>query len=117
MPGNQGQSGDPRRRQVNTVTAAAYTADVTDEIIFADATSNAITVTIPSAASMGAGFRLSVAKTDSSGNAVTVARTGSDTFDGSTSVSLAAQFNSVVLVSNGGTLWKRGSNAVATGGI
>lgn len=57
-----------------------------------DATAGAVTVTLPAAASI-LGFDMWFKKIDSSGNAVTIARAGSDTLDGATSVSLASQYN------------------------
>lgn len=99
------------------ITAAAYTVNQTDRYVYVDATGGAATVTIPLAASVPAGFTVGIKKKDAGGNAVTVARSGADTFDGATSISLAAQFNSALLVSDGVSQWIRSSNAVATGGF
>lgn len=96
---------------------AAYTVTPQDRYVYVDASGQAVTVTLPAATSVPAGFTVGIKKKDSSGNAVTVARTGSDTFDGATSISLAAQFNSCLLVSDGISQWIRSSNAVATGGF
>jgi hypothetical protein len=98
-------------------TTASYTVTQQDRYIYVDATSQVVTVTLPPAASVPAGFTVGIKKKDSGGNAVTVARSGSDTFDGGTSISLAAQFNSCLLVSDGVSQWIRSSNAVATGGF
>jgi len=96
---------------------AAYTVTVQDRYVYVDATSQVVTVTLPLANSVPAGFTVGIKKKDSGANAVTVARSGSDTFDGATSISLAAQFNSCLLVSDGVSQWIRSSNAVATGGF
>jgi hypothetical protein len=101
----------------NVITAAAYTVTVQDRYVYVDATGAAATITLPLAASVPAGFTVGIKKKDSGGNAVTVARSGADTFDGATSISLAAQFNSCLLVSDGVSQWIRSSNAVATGGF
>ncbi len=61
------------------------------------------TITLPAVTCVG--LTVMVKKTDSSGNAVTVARAGSATIDGATSVSLATQYKSVSLVSDG-TNWQ-----------
>jgi hypothetical protein len=74
----------------------AYTASTFDESVQADASSGTFTVTLPTAA--GRCRRLLVTKTDSSGNAVTVAAAGSETVNGSASASLAAQWDSLELL-------------------
>ncbi len=101
----------------NLLTTTPYTVTQQDRYIYVDATGGAATVTLPLAATFPAGFRVGIKKKDSGGNAVTVARSGSDTFDGATSISLAAQFNSCLLVCDGVSQWIRSSNAVATGGF
>lgn len=98
-------------------TTAAYTVTQNDRYVYVDATSQVVTVTLPLAASVPAGFTVGIKKKDVGANAVTVARSGADTFDGATSISLAAQFNSCLLVSDGVSQWIRSSNAVATGGF
>ena len=61
------------------------------------------TITLPAVTCVG--FTVTIKKTDSSGNAVTVSRAGSATIDGATTVSLATQYKSVSLVSDG-TNWQ-----------
>ena len=76
---------------------AAYTASVSD-LVLADATSAAFTVTLPTTPAPGS--RVIVKKIDSSTNAVTVARGGNDVFNasgGSTSLSLSLQYQAVTL--------------------
>lgn len=72
---------------------------------YADATGGAIAVTLPSAASSTSKVFV-IKKTDSSGNAVTVTRAGSDTIDGSTTVALSSQNDWVMIQSDGTTNWK-----------
>lgn len=83
---------------------AAYT--VADDVfhVRADATSAGFTVTIPASLNTD-GRQIVVTKVDSSSNAVTVGRTGSDTFNGATSISLATQWDSVRLIANGNASW------------
>lgn len=85
-----------------TDVTANYTILATDHVILVNATSAAVTVTLPDASEVK---EFHIKKIDSSGNAVTVARAGTDTIEGSTSVSLAAQYNSVTLYSDGSTTW------------
>lgn len=85
---------------------AAYTVESLVYYVRADATSAGFTVTLP-AASSHAGRQILVCKIDSSGNAVTVAAAGSDTIQGSATISLAAQWNKALLISNGNNGWER----------
>jgi hypothetical protein len=77
-----------------------YSATSSDQILTGDATSAAFTITVPTAVGI-TGKSYTVKKIDSSGNAVTVATTSSQTIDGSTTYSLASQYKYVTLVSNG----------------
>lgn len=86
--------------RTGTVTLTATTAVMN----YCDATSAAFTVTLPAANAIG-GQVLTLKKVDSSINAVTISRAGSDTIDGSTTYSLLTQYKSVTLVSNGGSVW------------
>ena len=78
-----------------------YTIGSSDTVIFADATSGAVTITLPAASSTG-GYRFYVKRIDSTlANSCSIARSGSDTIDGQTSVSLSLQYESLTLVSDG----------------
>jgi hypothetical protein len=77
-----------------------YTLSSTDTVIFADATSGNVTITLPAASSI-AGYRFYIKRVDGSGNTCSVARSSSDTIDGQTSVSLPQQYTSLTLVSDG----------------
>lgn len=83
--------------------SAAYTITSTDNVLLVDASGAARTMTLP-AASASSGKLFTVKKIDSTTNAVTIARAGSDTIDGQTSYILTAQYQSVNVISNG-TLW------------
>ncbi len=81
-----------------------YTILNTDDLLFADATGGAFTMTLP-AASANPGKIYYLVKKDSSVNAVTIARAGSDTINGLTSTSLPTQFAPIILVSDGVSKW------------
>lgn len=72
-----------------------------NKFILANASGGALAPVLPSAATVGAGFEIAYKKTDSSGNAVTVTRSGSETIDGATTYVLSGQNDSVCLVSDG----------------
>ncbi len=85
-------------------TATTVTMGTADETILASANSGAVTVNLTAAATAGAGRRLTVVKTDASGNAVTLDGSGSETINGAATRALAAQHNKVTIESDG-TNW------------
>lgn len=85
---------------VSTQTGTTYTITSTDTVVIADATSNNVTVTLPTASTV-TGYRYYVKRKDGTANTVSVARSGSDTIDGATSQTLTAQYTSVTVVSDG----------------
>jgi hypothetical protein len=85
------------------VKSAAYTATATDTIILVDATSAAVTITLPAASGIE-GQAYTFKKTDASANAVTIDGNLSETIDGSTTYTLADQYDSVETISDG-TNW------------
>jgi hypothetical protein len=90
-----------RRRRTNTSVSTTYTQLLTDEIIFGNATGAAFTITMVAASTM-TGQTVIIQKTDSSFNAITLARAGSDTFDGAvTSIKLSTKGEYVELLSTG----------------
>ena len=80
--------------------SADYTATVADEVFLVDATAGAVTVTLPSVSRL-AGKSYTIKKTDASANAVTIDGDGSETIDGAATQSLASQWDSVTVVSDG----------------
>ena len=90
--------------EVPTAKTAAYTATTGDDVIQADVTSAGFTVTLP-AASVQRGHVIRIKKIDSSGNTLTVARAGSDTIDGATSVTTTTQWVGWTFIADGGTQW------------
>lgn len=85
-----------------TSVTADYTVMDNDSIILVDATSAAVTVTLPPAAE-AKNKRYTVKKIDSSGNAVTVSST--DTIDDATSQDILNQYDSIGVVSDGTEYW------------
>lgn len=83
------------------------TASSTVSTYFCDPTSGAFTVTMPAAAS-NSGFKVTIKNIEmSTGNAITIARTGSDTIEGGTSVTLnPGEF--ITLQSDGTSYWQVG---------
>ena len=96
---------------------AAYTVADTDDgkLIAVDATTAAITVTLPAAATAGDGFMVTLRKTDASTNAVTIAAAGSDTIDGVATRSLSGRWETVTLRSNGSAWHIESDHSVTTG--
>lgn len=93
-----------------TLRAGTPTANITltstsSAAHYCDATGGAIAVTLPSAATSLDKLFI-VKKVDSSGNAVTVTRAGSDTIDGSNTYALTAQYDWVVIQSDGTATWR-----------
>lgn len=96
-------SGLPSWGQVIMATAsktANYTITANDTVILGDATSGNVTITLP-LASIASGYRFCIKKSDSSANSVIIARSGSDTIDGSTSATVSVQYVSLTVVSDG----------------
>lgn len=93
-----------RRRYTYTSVTTTYQQLLTDEIIFGNATGAAFTITLVAASTMP-GQTITLQKTDVSFNAITLARTGADTFDGGvTSVKLSTKGEWVTYLSMG-TSW------------
>lgn len=82
---------------------AAYNA-VANDFVLANATGGPFAVTLPAAAS-NANSVISVKKTDSTANAVTISRTGADTIDGAASQSIATQYEELNFISDGTNWW------------
>lgn len=83
-----------------TTQTTNYTVGSSDTVVFANATSGNVTITIPAASGL-VGYRFYIKRVDGSGNTVTVQRSGSDTIDGMTSFTLDQQYTAFAVVSNG----------------
>lgn len=87
-----------------TSVSSTYTALYTDEVVLADATGGAFTVTLPTAVGHG-GKVFTVKRMNSGANAVTIGTTSSQTIDGATTASLSSQYSARTVVSDG-TNWQ-----------
>lgn len=88
---------------LNTITTSTTLVTTTHGYVLCDATSGAITVTLSSA---GTRKRYHIKKIDSSANAITISRAGSDTFEGGgTSLTISTQFKSYTIYSDGVSKW------------
>src|SRR4030065_480626 len=83
-----------------TSVTANYTATLNDEVILANATADAVAVTLPTAVG-NTGKKFVVKKIDSSVNAVTVDPNGSETIDGQATAGILAQDNAIICQSDG----------------
>lgn len=101
------------RSKVKSVTGA-YTTTLNDDIILADATGGAFTVTLLSAATAGAGKKYFIMKTDSTANAVTIDGNGSETINGALTRALSAQYAYAVIVSDGSNWFVIAADVVIT---
>ena len=82
-----------------TTITGDTTVTVSNEVVFVNASSGEVDVTLYAASSNG-GRKLIIKKTDSSSNAVIILRAASETIDGATSITLNQQNESVTLVSD-----------------
>ena len=86
-------------------TTASITVKAQYYYVRADATAGAITISLPTALTC-AGREIIIKKIDASVNAVTVSKSGTDVIEGGTTSSLAAQWDTVKVISNGNTGWE-----------
>ena len=88
-------------------TITTVTADTTltssNDVVLVNAASGAITITLPTAATLLQEF--TVKKIDSSGNVVTVDGNGSETIDDTTTKVLSSQYDSIRFASDGAEWW------------
>lgn len=79
-----------------------YTVTLSDstKLLNFDATSGAITVTMLAAATAGDGFEVTIKKSDSSANAVTIDGNASETIDGAATFELSNQYDTVTIRSD-----------------
>lgn len=88
---------------LSVVTKTAnYQATILDDVILLN--TNAFTVTLPAANAMTMKV-LRIVNIDSANHTMTISRAGSDTIEGSTSVTLLNQYDEIVLWSDGSATW------------
>jgi hypothetical protein len=78
---------------------SSYTATTSDEVILADATSAAMTVTLPTAS--GNACLYEIKKIDSTAHTVMIATNGGQTIDGGSTAIIKVQYASISIVSDG----------------
>jgi len=88
--------------KVTTITAD-YSATLDDEVILADSDSGAVTVTLPLAADAKS-RRYSIKRTGAL-NTVTVSAQTGETIDGLLTQTLASQYYTITVVSDGDSAW------------
>lgn len=88
---------------------SGFTADASisvKKLYPCDATSSGFTATIPAAATAGLGAMVAIKKTDAvTANAITLARSSTDTLDNATSLTITVENGCYVLVSDGSSKW------------
>ena len=84
--------------------SASETITTSDNVVLVDATSAAVTVTLP-AVSGNSGRVFHIKKIDASGNAVTVDGASSETIDDATTGILASQYDAIKIVCDGSEWW------------
>lgn len=94
-------------RMATVTTSRALTATDRSNVLLASAATGAITLTLPTAASVKNGFALSVLKSDTTANTVTIARSGADTIGALAEVTkvLSTANDAITLVSDGLSRW------------
>lgn len=91
--------------KTRATNATTVTHATTDEVILASGASGACTVNLVTAIG-NTGLRLTVVKSDSGANAVTLDGSGAQTINGAATLALAAQFDRATIVSDGAN-WVR----------
>ena len=85
----------------HSLTASTYTAGTNGEnVILADATSNAITITLPAASSSSKKLFI-IKKIDATSNIVTIDGNSSETIDGDLEQNFSVQYTSITLYCDG----------------
>lgn len=84
--------------------SADYTTTLNDDVILVDASGAARTITVLAAATLGAGRRQKVIKTDSSTNAVTIDPNGSETINGNATYAITVPLTGIEFESDGTNL-------------
>ena len=85
--------------------AATGAIAATAPVVLATSGAAGITLTLPAAASVPAGFLVTVVKIDSGAGALAIAAAGSDKISGASSVSLASQYDYLRIISDGTANW------------
>lgn len=86
---------------------ANFSVTTTDRgvVFLVDASGGEVTMSLPGASAAGDGFLVGVKKIDGSSNDVVVSRDGSDTIEGSSSLTISDQWAGTLLASDGTDKW------------
>jgi len=87
-----------------TVTAASALI-VGDRVVAVTNAGSSYALTLPLAATTGAGYVFEIKKTDANTNAIVVTAAGSDHIDGATSKTMATQYDYIKIISDGVSNW------------
>ena len=89
-----------------------------NKTLYVSASAGVATITLIAAATAGDGYQVTIKKSDSTANAVVIDGNASETIDGATTYSLASQYASVILMSDGSNwlikAYKTTASAVAS---
>jgi hypothetical protein len=100
--------------------SANYTVVAGDagDLIRVTTTSGAVTITLPTISTVSDGFKIAIVKWTGDANAVTVARSSTNTINGATSVTIGAQYSSTIFVADFETnQWFAASSGLGTSNI
>lgn len=97
--------------------SANYTLVATDQgdLIKVDATAGAVTITLEALATLGVDSKFAVQKEDAGANSVSVQRSGTDTIDGATSITISDQYELWNFIGSASTGEWTGVNTTASG--
>jgi len=84
-----------------------YTVEYHVDTVIVDASGGAVTITLPEISNCGEGRIIRIVKIDSSANAVTISCSGTDTIEGSASITLANQYDKALLQTINSSTWAR----------
>lgn len=88
-----------------TITSNTSLTSTSMSLIYVDATSGNVTVTLPAASTITPGVTWRIVRIDASGNTVTVAGAGSDTINGSGSKTITNQYDAAIVSGRSSTTW------------
>jgi hypothetical protein len=100
--------------------SANYTVVAGDagDLIRVTTTSGAVTITLPTISTVSDGFKVAIVKWTGDANAVTVARSSTNTINGATSVTIGSQYSSTIFVADFETdQWFAASSGLGTSNV
>jgi len=105
----------------SNILSKTITGNTTAEIginkYYIDATTGNVTLTLYPADVATVGNIITVVRTDASGNTVTIARGGSNTINGTTSVTIGTQYETLIISGISSTAWVSSEISVTSSGV